>query len=138
MSGGGRRYAIARGAHASRVLVRASRLHELCLWEKGRMLFVEGVIAWVGKHRCVLAPPPLNLWTKDKVRFGGTPKPARETRALPGTMAAVIDAPLHATELLVTIAFPIRRLGTRRGDCARRAVGTTLTALEGTLWWARL
>ncbi len=49
-----------RVAHASRVLANASRI---------RGLFLDA--QWL-------------MGTQTKVRFGGTPKPARETRALPG------------------------------------------------------
>jgi len=56
-----------RGAHASRVVVLASRQNELCLWRQGYSLGSRN-----SEHR-----------TKGKVREGETPAPARERRALP-------------------------------------------------------
>ena len=57
----------ARGAHSSRVLVLASRQNELSRRDAAR---------W---H------PHLHYATPHEVRVGGTPPPARGTRALPGT-----------------------------------------------------
>ena len=60
--------AVFRGAYASRVSAKASRLREL-------------------PKTSAPDRTPQPARTRSKVRFGGTPKPTRETRVLPGTSA---------------------------------------------------
>ncbi len=71
-----------RGARASRVLVSASRRNELpCAINPGKSSAHDDTPA------CSAGAEFLKNRTSKKVRFGGTPKPARGTRALPGTSA---------------------------------------------------
>ncbi len=70
------------GARASRVLVSASRRNELpCAFNRGKSAAHADTL--IGSAGVALLPKR----TRKKVREGGTPSPARETRALPGTPA---------------------------------------------------